>query len=470
MRKLHPLGPSLVDVYCNNKRSPLGPSRFNHLRGHSHPCRTRPLSSSSSQYSTPPPSGSSWSHKNCSADLHRCTETALVRSQSACPKWPPWKKSSSFKGSTSFFSSIFLSAADSLEVDLAVVMLLQGPQQLHARDCWSSVNSSSSAQKLSPCQPFGGSPLLHPGERIRDRQLLKRQSTSKNRFRPVSSSSSRANQATAKSLMPFTYHLQAVTQASNSEGQTRKRSSARLPCSWPAQARLPSTTSMRIGSRGSRLPCDQYSSTSSGPKGAACAPRVLSTLPTSRQNALPCLEPVATEICTSICYNEDPCDCRYQIGSLETVIDVLNGLGDWVGLHWVGWVVLWCSFVCVCVVWFCVVLTTLLRPNISALHLTQAPSYKLSCSCTSLLSPPRCGWPQVTIAPDSRRAAKAKSVAWMHWTFLSFSCTWLLSPPRCGSPQVTTAPDSRMAAKALRVAWMCWTFLSCSCTWLLSLP
>lgn len=233
---------------------------------------------------------------------------------------------------------------------LAVVTLLQGPQQLHARDCWSSVNSSS-AQKLSPCQPFGGSPLLHPGERIRDRQLLKRQSTSKNRFRPVSSSSSRANQATAKPLMPFTYHLQAVTQASNSEGQTRKRSSARLPCSWPAQARLPSTTSMRIGSRGSCLPCDQYSSTSSGPKGAACAPRVLSTLPTSRQNALPCLEPVATEICTSICYNGDPCDCRYQIGSLETVIDVLNGLRNSnTRLDCIGLVGLFCGVVlCVCV-------------------------------------------------------------------------------------------------------------------------
>ena len=38
----------------------------------------------------------------------------------------------------------------------------------------------------------------------------------------------------------------------------------------------------------------------------------------------------------------------------------------------------------------------------------------------------------------------------------------LLSPPQSGAPQDTTDPDSRMAAKAPSVAWMLWTFLSCS--------
>ena len=45
----------------------------------------------------------------------------------------------------------------------------------------------------------------------------------------------------------------------------------------------------------------------------------------------------------------------------------------------------------------------------------------------------------------------------MCWAFLICCCAWLLSPPYCGLPQVTTAPDSRMAAKAESVAWMCWT-------------
>ena len=59
----------------------------------------------------------------------------------------------------------------------------------------------------------------------------------------------------------------------------------------------------------------------------------------------------------------------------------------------------------------------------------QQPDFKLSCSRTWLLSPPKSGSPQVTTAPDSRTAAKARWVAWMLRTFLSWSCTWLLSPP-----------------------------------------
>ena len=67
---------------------------------------------------------------------------------------------------------------------------------------------------------------------------------------------------------------------------------------------------------------------------------------------------------------------------------------------------------------------------------------------SAALAPGCCLRPQVTTAPDSRMAAKARSFAWICWTFLSCSCTWLLSPPRYARPQVTTAPDSRMAAKA----------------------
>ena len=70
------------------------------------------------------------------------------------------------------------------------------------------------------------------------------------------------------------------------------------------------------------------------------------------------------------------------------------------------------------------------------------------CSCTWLLSPPDAGWPQVTTAPDSRLAAKAREVAWICWTFLSCSCTWLLSPPHVASPKGHNSPRFKNDGKS----------------------
>ena len=62
--------------------------------------------------------------------------------------------------------------------------------------------------------------------------------------------------------------------------------------------------------------------------------------------------------------------------------------------------------------------------------------YKQSCVCTSLLSPPLFGSPQVTTDPDCKMAANARPVAWMRWTFLSCSCTSLFGiPPGHNSPK-----------------------------------
>ena len=86
----------------------------------------------------------------------------------------------------------------------------------------------------------------------------------------------------------------------------------------------------------------------------------------------------------------------------------------------------------------------------------------LSWSLTVVMSPPNSGLPHVTTFPSAKIAAKALSVAWISQTFLSWSLTVVLSPPSSGLPHVTTLPSAKMAAKALSVAWICWTILSWS--------